>query len=301
LPALLAVALAALPWGWFAVRDGHPVCDFWAATLPAWAGAGAVAVAVSGEPLAAASWAAMCAVAVGGPWRPRPVPAPDEAASFRLAAVNALYLNSRPRQAAADIAALGADVTGVVELTDAMAEALAGRFSYEHARPVTADHGGIGLYSSLPFTLLDPPPLGDLAASSLRARVETQAGPVVLYLVHVRPPWREDHLTSRQHLGAIDALVDAMAAEELPAVLAGDLNLPDRGQGYRRLAAARTDAMRARAWAAPTYVVWRWRLALLRIDHLFLPRGWGATGAGRARVRGSDHAGLVASVGPAGR
>ncbi len=56
-------------------------------------------------------------------------------------------------------------------------------------------------------------------------------------------------------------------------VLAGDLNLSDRGPSNHRLTAVLHDAMRS-GWAAPTSLKWPQRLLLLRIDHVLVSDGW---------------------------
>jgi endonuclease/exonuclease/phosphatase (EEP) superfamily protein YafD len=84
------------------------------------------------------------------------------------------------------------------------------------------------------------------------------------------------------------------------ADLAGDLNLSDRTREYRRLTGRFRDAMRA-GLAGPTYMRLPYRPLLLRIDHLFVPRGWCSRGAHTFTMRGSDHRGVAAEVGPCPR
>jgi endonuclease/exonuclease/phosphatase (EEP) superfamily protein YafD len=79
-------------------------------------------------------------------------------------------------------------------------------------------------------------------------------------------------------------------------VVAGDLNSTDRARDYRLLDAGLVDAMRD-GWAGPTSVT-QWRAFLLRIDHLFVGRGWCGDGAHRVELPGSDHDAIVATVGP---
>jgi hypothetical protein len=210
-----------------------------------------------------------------------------------------LYLNrAAPAAVADDVAAIEADLTVVLELTGEVHAQLASRFAHVWGRPVDGSHFGIGVYGRVPFSVVGAPDLDGAEVSAVTVQVATAAGPVRVHGVHVRPPWRRGHLTSREHLVAVERLGALAAAEAVPTVVAGDLNLCDRCQGYRRLAAALVDAMRA-APTGPTYVTPRWRVACFRIDHLLLPQGWAAAAPGRVRVAGSDHLGVVATVGPA--
>jgi endonuclease/exonuclease/phosphatase (EEP) superfamily protein YafD len=93
-------------------------------------------------------------------------------------------------------------------------------------------------------------------------------------------------------------LLQAIGAETTPVIVAGDLNLSDRSEGYRWLDDRFDDAMRTGWWAASTYRHGLWRALLLRIDHLFVPEDWCAVDAGTFRVPGSDHMAVEATVGP---
>lgn len=80
-------------------------------------------------------------------------------------------------------------------------------------------------------------------------------------------------------------------------MVVGDLNLVDRASGYRALVGELDDAMRS-GWAGPTAQRSWLDLLLARVDHVLVPEAWCSTDAVRFHLRGSDHRGLAATVGP---
>jgi endonuclease/exonuclease/phosphatase family metal-dependent hydrolase len=80
--------------------------------------------------------------------------------------------------------------------------------------------------------------------------------------------------------------------------VAGDLNTSDRAVSYRQMDSALSDAMRSSAAGATTYVGGWWPVLMLRIDHVFVTRGWCAADPGTFTPAGSDHLGVEVAVGP---
>jgi hypothetical protein len=113
-------------------------------------------------------------------------------------------------------------------------------------------------------------------------------------------PWIDDSRASisvPDHRRLIRELADLAAAERLPTVVAGDLNLVDRSSGYRLLDDRMRDAVRT-SWAGPTSLKGKFLPLLARIDHIFVSEEWCADGGGRFDIAGSDHRGVVATIGP---
>jgi endonuclease/exonuclease/phosphatase (EEP) superfamily protein YafD len=290
------IALAALPWCWFLVRDLVAQMDLVAFFLPALvilAVVAVVAVAVIRRrarlALVVASLVAFGAVVVLGPRAPLSRPAPTD--PFRLVAVNAYESNPTPRAAVDDLLAERPDVLAVVEYRADLIGLLEQRFPY-HSGPRRP-----GLFSVWPVVTLSTPPslLGDRV---LRVRIERPGAPFVLYAVHLPNPIGGD-TSFGAHLATIDAFVAAARSEELPVIVAGDFNTSDRTQGYRSLAASFEDAMRA-GWASSTYVHGPWWPLQLRIDHVFTGSGWCSAGAHTLGVSGSDHDAVSVLLGPCG-
>jgi endonuclease/exonuclease/phosphatase (EEP) superfamily protein YafD len=160
----------------------------------------------------------------------------------------------------------------------------------------------LGVYTDLPIAETRPVPF--LAASRARAvTIDGPDGPFVLLGVHMprpAPAASGDHqVTYARHHEIISELADWIDEQELPVVLAGDLNISDRGPSYHRLTEVADDAMRS-DWAAPTSLRWPQRLLLLRLDHILAPEGWCWTASARFELPGSDHRGVRSTVGRCG-
>ena len=104
-------------------------------------------------------------------------------------------------------------------------------------------------------------------------------------------------MTHGEHYDEVVALQAAVADEELPVVIAGDLNMSDRVRGYRYLDDRYTDLARD-GWAGTTYIGGIYRYFLLRIDHVFATDGWCSDDVEEFSITGSDHRGLRLDVGP---
>ena len=100
----------------------------------------------------------------------------------------------------------------------------------------------------------------------------------MLYALHVPRPWYTPaagyQATLAEHHRIVQALAARIAAERLPVVVVGDLNMPDRGRDYRHAAATATWSTPC-ATARPRYSsVGKWTPLLLRIDHVLVAGGW---------------------------
>lgn len=298
----LGAALScSLPWTWFAVRDAVPLFDVVAIAMPVlvacavFAALAYAAVRRRARPVIfALSTATVGAVAILGPWIPRPMDPPSRA--FRFVAANAFRNNASPEQAARDILDQHADVVAMVEGGEPLLPWLQPHFPFAAARP----GGEPILLSRFPLRAL-PFPVGLKAASDVtRWSLTTPVGDVVLYAIHLdRPTVRDNTLLVRLDIQRkiLRVVLNSVRTERLPTLVAGDFNLSDRSWGYRRLSEVLTDAMRER-WAGPTYVNRQYLPLLLRIDNIFISRHWCADHTGRFDIHGSDHRGVVADLGP---
>jgi endonuclease/exonuclease/phosphatase (EEP) superfamily protein YafD len=293
---------AALPWSWFAVRDVRGGLDGLATVLPLPVAAVAIVTllaAVLRRRLDLAgvglSWLAMGVAAVAGPWLPQRGPAPVE--PIRLVEANVFHGNHTLDKTLADVLAQRGDLVVLTEASARTRRALAGAYPHQ-GRPRRGDQL---VLSRFPLRRLDRPGSFPAELTAERWEVETGWGPVVLYTArlsrpHARQPAQIGEALERQET-QVAALLKAATAERLPTLLAGDLNLSDRTREYRRLAGRFRDAMRAEL-SGPTYARLLYRPLLLRIDHLFVPKDW-CTGKARTfTMRGSDHRGVAADVGP---
>lgn len=312
------VATAVLsPWLWFVARPIGGLVDFAAIALPivvcATAGACVLVALRIGRwwpALVALSCAAMGVVAVVGPWMPASGPPP-------LSSLSVVTANLEAERAPELVDALlqrRPDVLVVNELHVAVDAALTERFRYrEVSRLVFTARGvkvngtpnnraGVGIYSDLPITLLPDPTGLPEGLPGLRVEVAAPGGPFVLYALHLSKasPLPDGFSTTFAAQRTVaERVLDSAAREDLPVVVAGDLNISDRQELYRSFRASFTDAMRD-GWAGPTSAKENllWRSLLLRIDHVFHSPGLCSDAADRFALPTSDHRGLAVDVGP---
>jgi endonuclease/exonuclease/phosphatase (EEP) superfamily protein YafD len=290
------LAVAVVPWSWFAVRDAWAPLDAVAVGLPVLGLAGLLVGGLEAArsrralPLAAGfSCVVAVATAVLAPRFPQDAEPP--ARPIRFAVANVHRDNGDAAGVVGVLREQLPDVLVAIEMPPGLTEDL------ERTAPElvhSAVRGEIGVWSrwrvrpqALPSGLPD--------VRLFRVRVEAEE-PFVLYAFHARNPLYEESFADQRRLDAL--LAAAARDEDLPVVLAGDFNLSDRAGGYRSLTGSFRDAMRAGRWANDTYDLHVWRALLLRIDHLFVPADWCADGPATFDVPGSDHEGIAATVGP---
>jgi endonuclease/exonuclease/phosphatase (EEP) superfamily protein YafD len=297
LPVVIAVVV---PWAWFAVRDIGGPFDAVAVGLPLIGVTAilstAVVAVIAGRawPLVAGtSILVVCSVAVIGPRLPRAVASPDP--GIRVLMANVWEANPAPESVPASLFERGADVVVAAEMPKdpfyeqtTVAATAAGLTE-------TVEHGQLAAWSRFPVRALSE--TGLPASRVMRIGVDAPGSPFVLYVVHAPNPLRDDTSFSDQRWFA-EELLDSIALEHRPVVLAGDLNMSDRVVSYRLIDGALTDAMEAGAAAETTYVGGWWTTLLLRIDHIFVDPSWCAADPSTVTIAGSDHRGVEAAVGP---
>ncbi|MEV0204529.1 endonuclease/exonuclease/phosphatase family protein [Streptomyces sp. NPDC050788] len=217
--------------------------------------------------------------------------------------------NSDPAGTARDLAASGADLLALEEITpqalDTYEKALATTYPYH------AVQGTVGLWSRLPLSdtqpVYDGMNYGPLAATrpadatlasdrAMRTTVATQQGPLTVYVAHlgsVRVNPRAGFSTAQRNRG-VQALAEAVAAEKNERVmLLGDLN----GTLDDRAFADLTAQMRSAQDVAGDGFGFSWPAAfpVARIDQI-LVRGVRPESAWVLPATGSDHRPVAASV-----
>jgi vancomycin resistance protein VanJ len=300
----VAVVVAVLaPWVWFAVRNLSYAFDLVATGLPVVCGSAAVGLGLYAglrkRPLLVAgvvSWLLVGILAVVGPWREQAVPPPVR--GFRIVSANVNSRNPTVERAVADALAQQGDLVLLIE-------AGKGRFETpaEYSTVIRPRYSNQVILSRFPARLLDKPPGWPDDFRAHRLEVDAPAGRVIVYVAHLKRPHLGPRriLQIRSQLRAQrrerESLLASARTESVPVVVAGDFNTSDRSRAYRRMAGRFRDAMRSRR-GGPTYVSALWRPFLLRIDHIFIPKGWCSAQADRFVLHGSDHRGLAVNVGP---
>ncbi|MFF7444800.1 MULTISPECIES: endonuclease/exonuclease/phosphatase family protein [unclassified Streptomyces] len=202
--------------------------------------------------------------------------------------------NPDPAGTARDVAASGADVVALEELTSAAAptyeKALAGTYRYHSVQ------GTVGLWSRYPLSGVQPVDIKLGWTRAMRATVATPQGQVAVYVAHL-PSVRvkmKAGFTARQRDKSADALGEAIADEPLSrVVLLGDLN----GTMNDRALNAVTAQMRSTQGAAGSGFGFSWPASfpMARIDQI-LVKGVEPESSWTLPETGSDHLPVAARV-----
>ncbi|WP_108664644.1 endonuclease/exonuclease/phosphatase family protein [Euzebya rosea] len=258
--------------------------------------------------VAAATLALACVAGTVLPWTPMDLDAPR---GPTVEIVSANIRSANDGDAATDeLLATGADVVVTVETPILAIEGL--QAVYPHRTTALPRRlGGVTVWSRYPLQRL--PDLDGLQeARSVVVRVDAPA-PFVLVAMHLPRPWAtsrglvgdpphatryEADLLTQQRLA--ESLAAGLADVEGPVVVAGDLNLTDRGYGYRQLTTVVDDVIRS-SWALPTSTKPLFLPLRLRIDHIMVGGGWCGRSRGHVPLPGSDHDAIGAAVGPCPR
>lgn len=202
--------------------------------------------------------------------------------------------NPDPSGTARDVAASGADVVALEELTAGAVptyeKALAATYKYHSVQ------GTVGLWSKYPLTGVEPVDIKLGWTRAMRATVATPEGQLAVYVAHL-PSVRvkmEAGFTARQRDKSADALGEAIADEPLQrVVLLGDLN----GTMNDRALNAVTSQMRSTQGAAGSGFGFSWPASfpMARIDQI-LVRGVEPESSWTLPETGSDHLPVAARV-----
>ncbi len=295
---MLLGALA--PWAWFLVRDARPALNAVAVVLPALGlGTGVALLVIAGltrrllPAVMALSLACMTAAAILGPRRAHEATAP--AVPITIAFANVYDENHQPEEAVDDLLDRGTDVVVAVEATEPFRDAIQ---IADTTHRFQVDDGQLLLHAIWPVELLDPPDALPEGRAMLVRVLPPQVSPVSVLVLHAPNPSSATTFAAQTRQVEQIEEVALELAEQGPVVIVGDFNLSDRTSGYRRMDASFRDVMRAGTTAHNTYAGGVWRLAMLRIDHLFVGRSWCASDPDVFDVGGSDHRGLQAVIGP---
>jgi endonuclease/exonuclease/phosphatase (EEP) superfamily protein YafD len=224
--------------------------------------------------------------------------------AFRVMTCNLLMVNRDTGPLVAEVLAARPDVLLLQEYTaewhDAMVAGGVVREMPHHCFVTRDDSFGVAIYSRFPFVgdVDNRFPLGRAGVEQTRAVVRVGGRDVAVYNVHLLPPRRLDYVVDGRLQFA--GLLDALAGETLPYVLAGDLNLTGDTPQHRDLlrAGARDahdSAGRGRGTTWPVNSFLRY-LPGLRMDHVYTGNGLVPVTCETGEGRGSDHRPVIAGV-----
>lgn len=238
-------------------------------------------------------------------WTYRPKTRPSLAGEVvTVASVNLLMVNRNTGSLVEEIRASGADIVFLQEYTDhwhaVLQSALAQDYPYE-CHVCQEDSFGAAVYSSRPF-LTEPEldmPLGVSSLPQIRAVVAIGQQPVAIYNVHLLPPTGLEYTTETRSQFA--DLLDSLAEESRPFILAGDFNFTERtpqAAALRRLGLI--EAFDQGGWGrGPTWPVNSFLRYLpgFRLDHIYLGGGLACSDCRTGKGEGSDHRPVIARIG----
>ncbi|MFJ9380030.1 endonuclease/exonuclease/phosphatase family protein [Streptomyces sp. NPDC101455] len=202
--------------------------------------------------------------------------------------------NPDPAGTARDVAASGADIVALEELTASAVPtyetALASTYKYHSVE------GTVGLWSKYPMTGVKAVDIKLGWTRAMRATVATPEGQIAVYVAHL-PSVRvkiQAGFTARQRDTSADALGEAIAAEPLKRkILLGDLN----GTMNDRSLNAVTSQMRSTQGAAGSGFGFSWPASfpMARIDQIMV-QGVEPVSSWTLPKTGSDHLPIAARV-----
>ena len=202
--------------------------------------------------------------------------------------------NPDPAGTARDVAASGADIVALEELTASAVptyeKALASTYKYHTVE------GTVGLWSKYPMTGVKAVDIKLGWTRAMRATVATPEGRIAVYVAHL-PSVRvkiQAGFTARQRDTSADALGEAIAAEPLKRkILLGDLN----GTMNDRSLNAVTSQMRSTQGAAGSGFGFSWPASfpMARIDQIMV-QGVEPVSSWTLPRTGSDHLPIAARV-----
>ncbi|MET9413441.1 endonuclease/exonuclease/phosphatase family protein [Streptomyces klenkii] len=212
--------------------------------------------------------------------------------NFTVATHNVNAENPNPAATARAVAASGADVVALEELTNTSRyeKALQGTYKYHSVQ------GTVGIWSKYPLELVQPVDIQLGWVRALRATVRTPQGPVAVYVAHlpsVRVKFNAG-FTAGQRDRSAEALGRAIAQEpEKRVVLLGDLN----GTMNDRSLAPVTSQLRSAQGAAGDGFGFSWPASfpMARIDQIMV-RGMDPVSAWTLPKTPSDHLPVAARV-----
>ncbi|MGW5862554.1 endonuclease/exonuclease/phosphatase family protein [Streptomyces sp. NPDC055239] len=202
--------------------------------------------------------------------------------------------NGDPAGTARDVAASGADVVALEELTAGAVptyeKALAGTYKYHSVQ------GTVGLWSKYPLTRTKPVDIKLGWTRAMRTTVDSPKGQVAVYVAHL-PSVRvklDAGFTANQRDASADALGEAIADEKLSkVVLLGDLN----GTMNDRALNVVTSQMRSTQGAAGDGFGFSWPASfpMARIDQIMV-KGVEPLSSWTLPETGSDHLPIAARL-----
>ncbi|UFS60963.1 endonuclease/exonuclease/phosphatase family protein [Subtercola endophyticus] len=192
------------------------------------------------------------------------------------------------RQSAQTLAATGADVIALEEMTsddfDSISASLAAAYPYSYGV------GTVGVWSKYPVVNAQPLNLGLGWNRALAADLQTPQGLVSIYVIHAASA-RPGDVSARDSMLA--ALAQTLPNDENKRVIAvGDFNAASTDRAMGGIESQLSEANQSEGMLGST---WPSNLPVTRLDHL-LQRGMTVTSNTTLAAGGSDHRAILTSL-----
>ena len=238
-------------------------------------------------------------------WQYRPRSYPTLAGEYiTVMSVNLLMVNRDTAPIIREIQTADPDVLFLQEYAwhwhQAIQDALADEYPYFEF-VTREDSFGAAVYSRRSFVeKVDIyAPLGEAVDPQMRAVIEIAGREVVLYNIHLLPPW--GLRGTIEHRAQFADLVELVADEPRPVVIAGDFNFTENSpQATMLRGAGMADAHDLGGWGrGATWPVNSFFRAIpsLRLDHIYVGGGLTCAECQTGVGRGSDHRPVIARIG----
>ncbi len=224
-----------------------------------------------------------------------------DAAELRVMTFNVHYANRDARGIADLIRTEAPDLVAFQELSPELADSLRREMAREYPYFLYDGSSGLtGLLSRYPGSVETVP---RAVRHTLRARLETPAGPITVWNVHLAVPLSQRGWERQKEMAA--AIAGEIEQEVTPLIVLGDFNTTDQTENYTVIAGRLIDTH----WSVGhgfgfTFPDWRRHQAgrsllgpLVRIDHILVSRHWVPQDVHVvSRATDSDHRPVVATL-----
>lgn len=229
-------------------------------------------------------------------------PQPTAGTTIRVMSANLLYLNSDHQPIIDEILSEAPDLLLLQEYTDSWHQAIHAAVSkdYPYSVWVTRPNAfGVAIYSKRPLSPDSSRELdcGSFSLPLLHAHVDFDGRRIAVYCIHMVPPtWKRLPMMRTQ----FHALLNLLAGEKDPMLLAGDFNFTGESTMHRTLRRlGLVDAHQAAGWGRgetwPEDGLWRF-LPGVRIDHVYFSKGLTALQCRVGQGRHSDHRPVIVDL-----
>ncbi|ATL69185.1 hypothetical protein CRH09_26400 [Nocardia terpenica] len=210
-------------------------------------------------------------------------------ATLKVVTQNVSARNPDPVAAARSLAATGADIVAVEEVSarneTLMSPVLSARYRYR------IRVGTVALWSRYSLSHTTPVDVGAGWHRGLRAHVAVPSGDLVVYVVHL-PSIRLGDTAQRDR--GLHILSRELVSDRAQRIVAlGDFNTTNTDRNWKHFAPGYRDSQTT-AGCGPGFT-WPAALPVVRPDHVLI-RGGYATASTVRRTQGADHRGVVATL-----